>query len=78
MDGSIRLTGPAPGFEKDPGHFVEVEPTPRRVRVEYQGEMLADSLNVLVMREANHIPVYYFPREDVRMDLMEPTDNTTH
>ena len=53
MDGDIRLTGPAPGFQTDPSHFVDVEPTPRRVRVQHQGEIIADSLNALVMLEKN-------------------------
>ena len=30
------------------------------------------------MHESNHIPLYYFPVEDVRMDLQEKTDNSTH
>ena len=30
------------------------------------------------MHEGNHIPLYYFTVEDVRMDLLEKTDNSTH
>jgi uncharacterized protein (DUF427 family) len=28
--------------------------------------------------ETGHHPVYYFPRDDVRTDLMEPTNHRTH
>ena len=42
------------------------------------GEAIADSKNVLIMHETNHLPVYYFPMTDVRMDLMEPTDHSSH
>ena len=78
MDGDIRLTGPAPGFQTDPSHFVDVEPTPRRVRVQHQGEFIADSLNALVTLEKNHTPVYYFPRSDVKLEVLESTDHSSH
>jgi len=68
----------APGFIKNPGRLLEVEPSPRRVRVRFNGETVADSTRVLLMREANHTPVYYFPMADVRMDLFTPTDNDTY
>jgi uncharacterized protein (DUF427 family) len=31
-----------------------------------------------LLHEAEHLPVYYFPEEDVRMDLLEESDHTTH
>jgi uncharacterized protein (DUF427 family) len=46
------------------------EPTPRRVRVMFGGLTLADSRNVMLMLERRRIPVYYFPVEDVRTDLL--------
>lgn len=58
-------------------HLAFMEPTPKRIRVTFAGETIADSTNVLVMQETNHQPVYYFPMNDVRMDLMVPTDNST-
>ena len=61
-----------------PGHQVVLEPSPRRVRVEFNGETIADSRRALLMHESNHIPLYYFPVEDVRMDLMQKTDHSTH
>jgi uncharacterized protein (DUF427 family) len=48
------------------------------VRVAFNGETVADSKRALLMREAWHRPMYYFHPEDVRMDLMERTDNLTH
>jgi len=68
----------APGFIKNPDKFLEVDPTPRRVRVEVAGETIADSTHVLLMCEGGHLPVYYFPMADVRMDLFTPTDHSTH
>ncbi len=55
-------------------HRVHVEPSPRRVRVEFNGEIIADSRRAVLLRESNLRPVYYFPPEDVRQDLLTPTD----
>ncbi len=70
--------GPAPGFAKNPDKLLDFEPCPRRVRVRFSGETIADSTGVMLMREGGHLPVYYFPMSDVRMDLFAPTDNETH
>lgn len=59
-------------------HRLEFEPTPRWVRVMFGGETIADSKHVMLMRETGHPPVYYFPQEDVRMDLLVGTDRRTH
>ena len=76
MDGVT--TGPAPGFLKNPAKLLELVPSPRRVRVDFNGECVADTTNALVMREGGHTPVYYFPKADVRMDLFSPTDHATN
>jgi len=55
-------------------HRVHVEPSPRHVRVRFNGEIVADSKRALLLRETGHLPVYYFPPEDVRQDLLEPTE----
>jgi uncharacterized protein (DUF427 family) len=59
-------------------HMLYFEDSPRRVRVMFNGETVADSRRVKLMHEAGLLPVYYFPQEDVRMDLLEATDHTTH
>jgi uncharacterized protein (DUF427 family) len=64
--------------EKDPNYGIEFIESPRRVRVMFAGETIVDTTNARLMREPKHTPVYYFPREDVRMDLAAPTDNHTH
>jgi uncharacterized protein (DUF427 family) len=60
------------------GHVLYFEDSPRRVRVKFGGQTVADSRRVKLMHEAGLLPVYYFPEEDVRMDLLEATDHTTH
>jgi uncharacterized protein (DUF427 family) len=44
----------------------------------FGGETVADSRRVKLMHEKGHLPVYYFPRGDIRMDFLEATDHTTH
>lgn len=61
-----------------PGYRIQIEPCPRRVRVVYNGMTVADSSRALVLRETRLMPVYYFPREDVRMDLMQRTEHRTY
>ena len=49
-----------------------------RVRVEFNGARIADSSRALVLHETRLPPAYYFPAEDVRMDLLARTEHTTH
>jgi uncharacterized protein (DUF427 family) len=59
-------------------HVLYFEDSPRRVRVMFNGETVADSRRVKLMHEKGLLPVYYFREEDVRMDLLEESDHTTH
>jgi uncharacterized protein (DUF427 family) len=57
---------------------VDILPSGRRVRVEIDGVTVADSTNASFLFETG-LPVrYYFPKTDVRMDLLSPTDSATH
>ena len=59
-------------------HTLYFEDSPRRVRVMFGGETVADSKRAKLMHETGHLPVYYFPSEDVRMELLEESDHATH
>jgi len=59
-------------------HWVATEPSPRHVRAMFNGVTIADSKGVLLLRERGHVGVYYFPMDDVRMDLLTATDHHTH
>src|SRR6266566_4955911 len=50
----------------------------RRVRVVFADVTVADSKRVMLLHEFGRLPVFYFPMEDVRMDLMEASDHRTH
>ncbi len=53
----------------DPGHWVHVSDSLRRVRVIFNGETIADSKHAKLVRESDALPVYYFPENDVRTDF---------
>lgn len=59
-------------------HRIAIEPNPKRVRAVVGGQTLADTLTSLLLLETDHSPVYYFPRSDVRMELLRATDHHSH
>ena len=60
------------------GYRLVIETSRKRMRAVFNDQVIADSDQVLVMHETSYAPVYYFPRADVRMDLLRPTDLRTH
>ncbi len=63
--------------EGDASHYAfKLEDCPRWVRVMVGGVTIADSKRVKLLHESKHMPIYYFPVDDVRMDLMEPSGRT--
>jgi uncharacterized protein (DUF427 family) len=71
------IEGRESGFKTNPDYKVTLEQSPRRVRVRFNGDTIADSTNAHLLFETRHLPVYYFPRADVRMDLLTPTEHHT-
>jgi uncharacterized protein (DUF427 family) len=61
-----------------PDHPITVEPDTSRVVVTVAGRVIADTRNALVLREASYPAVYYIPRNDVEMTLLERTDHATY
>jgi uncharacterized protein (DUF427 family) len=61
-----------------PGWAVYLEPTPKRIRVEVGGEVIADSRRAFLLHESGQQPIYYFPPSDVRAEFLEPSDRHTH
>ena len=72
---------PAGAFNFEPpplGRTIYLEPTPKRIRVEVGGQVIADSRRAFMLHESGLQPMYYFPPEDVRADVLEPTERHTH
>jgi uncharacterized protein (DUF427 family) len=59
-------------------HRISTHPFAGRVRVEKDGELLASSVRAVALEETGLPTRYYLPREDVRMDLLEPSETTSH
>ncbi|MFJ4922543.1 DUF427 domain-containing protein [Streptomyces sp. NPDC088725] len=60
------------------GHTITVEQGTEHVRVVRGGQVLAESRRPLLLHETG-LPVrYYLPPEDVRTDLLTPSDTSTH
>ena len=57
---------------------MRVEDSPKRVRVYLGGEIVADTRNAKLVWEVPYFPLYYFPRADVRTELLVVTDTVTH
>lgn len=60
------------------GRPVRTEPNARRLRVFVDGVAIADTTRSIYLFEKGRLPVYYFPRSDVRFDLLRHTDHTSH
>jgi uncharacterized protein (DUF427 family) len=62
---------------RDPYHRIDVYPTSREVTVSLEGTVIAQTKRARGLYETG-LPVrWYIPREDVRMDLLTPTDTST-
>jgi uncharacterized protein (DUF427 family) len=72
------MANPAPGYATKPEHRVDLLPEGRRVRVMFAGTVIADSSAAIRVEETGHGPVHYLPANDVRLDLLQPTEHHTY
>ena len=59
-------------------HPITIEPADVTVTVRLGDDILARSDHALVLREASLPPVFYIPRGDAAMTLLEPSATRTH
>ena len=50
------------------------ERSPRRIQVFYAGMLVASTERAVRVLETSHPPVYYVPREDVRVEFVTPSN----
>ncbi len=62
---------------RDPYHRVDVLHSSRHVRVELDGQLLAESTRPRLLFETSLPTRYYLPKPDVRMELLTPSAKTT-
>jgi uncharacterized protein (DUF427 family) len=63
---------------RDPYTRVDTVHSSRRVRVEVDGQVVAETNRPVLLFETGLPTRYYIPKLDVRMDLLEATDTVTH
>ncbi len=61
-----------------PDHPITIEANPNRVRVIFNGKVVADTRRALRLKEAAYPAVQYIPREDADPSAFEPTPHRTH
>jgi len=78
--------GPAPLGDRPAGVFnravereglLYLEPVPRRIRGLIDGVAVIDSRAARMLHENGRLPIYLFPRDEVRTDLLEPSETRT-
>ena len=55
----------------------KIEDFPRPVKIVFNGETIADSLNTKRVLEKGHPPVYYLPVEDINLKFLKPSSRRT-
>ncbi len=59
-------------------HAITIEKNPNRVKVSFNGTVIADTTQALVLKEGPLPPANYIPRRDVQMTYLRRTDHSTH
>lgn len=77
VDAWLEEDQPLLGHARDPYHRVDTLPSSRRVVVRLGGQVIADSTRAVFLYETNFPARYYIPPQDVRLDLLGPSDSST-
>ena len=67
----------SPGHREHPEHHVRERSLSEPIRVAVNGDVIAESTDVVKVEEDGHPARYYFPRVDVKMERLEPSATTT-
>lgn len=69
---------PSPGHRDHPEHSVAETRVAHRVSARIDGQVVAESDDVVRVDETGAPPRFYFPRESVKVDRLTPSDTRTH
>lgn len=61
-----------------PDHPITIEPATSRWRARYDGHVIADTADAVILREASYPPAVYFPKDDVEMGYFGASERSTH
>lgn len=65
-------------YALDPAHTITTTLHDGLTRVIWNGSVIAESVNAIELHERKHGPVFYFPQEDIKLELLTRTDHATH
>ena len=68
----------SPGHASHPEHHVDESHVAEVVKIRLEGLTLAESEDVIRVDEDGNPSRYYFPRSDVRMETLNPSDTVTY
>ena len=74
MSYAVNSMGEPAGLER----CIHFQRSDKHVKVKFGGEVIADSQNTLVLKEAHCTDVYYIPIADVHMEFLIPTTTSSH
>ena len=78
MDEWMEEDEPVYTHPRDPYSRVDILASSRHVRVELDGVTVADSHGPRILFETGLPPRYYLPISDLRLDLLRPSQTSTH
>ena len=67
----------SPGHREHPDHKIRERRLAEAMQVAVNGEIVAESRDVIKVEEDGNPARYYFPRSDVKMDRLERSATTT-
>lgn len=59
-------------------HPITIYPHPGRVSIRFDGAIIVDTDQALMLKEAGYPPVLYLPKSDADMERLERTAKRTH
>jgi len=71
-------TNSGPGYSQNPQHRVDTGPAGVRIRITFNGEIVADTRDAIRLEESGYAPVFYIPRTDVKMDYLTRTEHQSY
>ena len=77
---SLQRIEPGPGQESvwDYPKPLSYDPVASQIRVVFNGELIAETNRAIRTLQTGIAPVYYIPREDVKMDALTQTERHSH
>ena len=65
-------------LQPTPDQPIAIAPNPQRVRVVFNGRVIADTRSALTLQESKLPAVQYVPRQDADMSVMARSEHRTH